>query len=97
MIASIERAVDETDRRLSVCPSAFAIPTQGPLDSFGARTYPACYVEWWFGDGAPGLDRERPMLYEQVARRLINIEEHEEICINVFKMTIFHLKYVQMY
>jgi len=75
--ASIERAVDETDRRLSVCPSALAIPTQGPLDSFGARTYPACYVEWWFGDGAPGLDRERPMLYEQMARRLINIEEHE--------------------
>ena len=56
---------------------ALAIPTRGPLDSFGARTYPACYVEWWFGDGAPGLDRERPMLFEQVARRLINIEEHQ--------------------
>ena len=52
--ASIERAVAETDRRLSVCPSALAIPTQGPLDSFGARTYPACYVESWFGDRAPG-------------------------------------------
>ena len=75
--ASVERAVAETDRRLSVCPMALAIPTQGPLDSFGARTYPACYVEWWFGDGAPGLDRERPMLFEQVARRLINIEEHQ--------------------
>ena len=43
----------------------------------GERTWPACYVEWWFGDGAPGLDRDRPMLFEEVARRLINIEEHE--------------------
>ena len=24
-----------------------------------------------------GLDRDRPMLFEQVARRLINLEEHE--------------------
>ena len=44
---------------------------------FHATTWPACYVEWWFGDGAPGLDRERPMLFEDVARRLIDIEEHE--------------------
>ena len=75
--ATVERAVAESDARLSICPTALAIPTQGPLDSFNARTYPACYVEWWFGDGAPGLDRERPMLFEQVARRLINIEEHQ--------------------
>ena len=75
--ATVERAVANTDRRLSVCPTALAIPTQAPMDSFNARTWPACYVEWWFGDGAPGLDRERPMLFEQVARRLIDIEEHE--------------------
>ena len=73
---SAERAVADTDRRLSVCPAALAIPTQAPMDSFNARTWPACYAEWWFGDGAPGLDRERPMLFEQVARRLIDIEEH---------------------
>ena len=47
------------------------------MDFFSARTWPACFVEWWFGDSAPGLDRERPMLFEQVARRLIDIEEHE--------------------
>ena len=34
-------------------------------------------MEWGFGDGAPGLERERPMLFEQVAKRLIDIEEHE--------------------
>ena len=31
----------------------------------------------YFGDGAPALERDRPMLFEQVARRLLNIEEHE--------------------
>lgn len=67
----------QTDERLAVCPSALAIPTQEPLDSFSALTYPACYTEWWFGDGTPGLERERPMLFEQVACRLINTEEHE--------------------
>ena len=54
--AAVERAIADADLRLDVCPTALAIPTQAPLDSFNARTYPACYVEWWFGDGAPGLD-----------------------------------------
>ena len=65
--AAVERAIAEADLRLDVCPNALAIPTQAPLDSFNARTCPACYVEWCFGDGAPGLDRERPILFEQVA------------------------------
>ena len=60
--ATVERAIADTDMRLSVCPTALAIPTQAPMDSFNARTWPACYVEWWFGDGAPGLDRE-PVSY----------------------------------
>ena len=60
-----------------VPPRRSPSPHRAPMDSFNARTWPACYVEWWFGDGAPGLDRERPMLFEQVARRLIDIEEHE--------------------
>ena len=77
--ATVERAVASTDRRFSVCPTALAIPTQGPMDSFHATTWPACYVEWWFGDGAPGLERDRPMLFEQVAKRLIEIEEHEYV------------------
>ena len=36
--ANVERAVADTDKRLTVCPSALAIPTQGPLDSFDAKT-----------------------------------------------------------
>ena len=74
--ATVERAVASTDRRFSVCPTAVAIPTQAPMDSFNATTWSACYVESWFGDAAPGLERERPMLFEQVAKRLIEIEEH---------------------
>ena len=31
----------------------------------------------WLGDGAPGLERDRPMLFEQADRRLIDIEELE--------------------
>eukprot|EP00974_Lingulodinium_polyedra_P019719 1906191-Lingulodinium_polyedra.AAC.1 len=73
----VEQAVAESDARLTVSPEALAIPTEGPLDSFGPRAWPACFVEWWFGDGAPGLKRDRVMLFEQVARRLVDIEEHE--------------------
>ena len=43
----------------TVCPTALAIPTQAPMDTFNATTWPASYVEWWFGDGAPGLHRDR--------------------------------------
>jgi hypothetical protein len=75
--AALETAHAGADARRTVCPQALAIPTQQPMDSFDARTWPASYVEWWYGDGAPNLDRQRPMLFEQVARRVINIEELE--------------------
>ena len=77
--ATVERAVASTDRRFSVCPMALAIPTQEPLDSWNATTWPACYVEWWFGDGCPGLERDRPMLLEQVARRHGGVRGSEEM------------------
>ena len=75
--AALETAQAGADLRRTVCPQALAIPTQQPMDSFDARTWPASYVEWWYGDGAPNLDRERVMLIEEVARRVINIEELE--------------------
>ena len=61
----------------AVTPQALAIPTNKPLDSFDARTYPATWPEFWYGDGAPNLERDRPMLYEEVARRLLDLEELE--------------------
>ena len=47
------------------------------FDSYDARTWPAAFVQFWFGDGAPNLDRDRPMLFEEVARMLMNREELE--------------------
>ena len=48
-------AVAQTDNRLGVFLTVLATPLQGALDSVNFRTYPACYVEWRFGDGAPVL------------------------------------------
>ena len=60
-----------------VSPTALAVPIQEPLNAYDNRTYPICSVHWWFGDGAPNLQRQRPMLFEEVARRLIDLEEME--------------------
>ena len=42
----------------------------GPLIR-STRSLSACYLEWWFGDGAPGLDRDRAVLYKPVDRMRI--------------------------
>ena len=76
-LVALEAAHTGEDARRTVFPQALAVPTQKPLDSFDARTWPLCFVEWWYGDGAPNLERERPMLFEEVAQRVINIEELE--------------------
>ena len=60
-----------------MCPTALAIPTQQLMNSCDARTWPASYVEEWYGDGALSQGRDRPMLFEEVARRLINVDEQE--------------------
>ena len=36
--AKLEKEMVLADKRLQSCPSALAIPTAEPLDSFGART-----------------------------------------------------------
>ncbi len=73
--ADLEKAAAGAETSRVVGPESLVVPTNKPLDSFDARTWPASYVEWWFGDGAPNLERDRPMLFEEVARRLINMEE----------------------
>ena len=62
----LEQAQAGADTCRMVGPQALSVPTQSPLSSFDSRSWPACYVEFWFGDGAPNLERERPMLFEQV-------------------------------
>ena len=88
-VQTVARAFDEktqneletiqagADSRRKVCPNALAIPTLKALESWDARSWAACFVEFWFGDGAPNLERERSMLFEEVARRLLEIEELE--------------------
>ena len=64
--AVLEKAQPGADTCRMVGPQSLSVPTQSPLSSFDSRSWPACYVEFWFGDGAPNLERERPMLFEQV-------------------------------
>ena len=44
-LAEVERFIAQGDRRQTVCPMALAIPTEKPMDSFDARTWPACFTE----------------------------------------------------
>ena len=62
----LERAQAGADACRAVGPQSLSVPTQKPLSCFDSRSWPACYTEFWFGDGAPNLERERPMLFEQV-------------------------------
>ena len=75
--SDIEQALEASDDRLTACPTALAIPTGKPISQFSWQTYPACYAERWYGNGAPGLPRDRPMMLEQVALRLLVIKEPE--------------------
>ena len=62
----LEKAQAGADTCRVVGPQSLSVPTQTPLSAFDSRSWPACYTEFWFGDGAPNLERERPMLFEQV-------------------------------
>ena len=64
--AELEKAQAGADACRIVDPQSLAVPTQGPMSSFDSRSWPACFVEFWFGDCAPNLQRDRPMLFEQV-------------------------------
>ena len=59
--AQLEQACAGADKVKAVNPKALAIPTQEPLSSYDARTWTAAFVQFWFGDGAPNLERDRPM------------------------------------
>ena len=62
----LERAQAGADACKKVDSQSLAVPTHGPLSSFDSRSWLACFVEFCFGDCAPNLDRDRPMLFEQV-------------------------------
>ena len=64
--AVLEKAQPGADTCRMVGPQSLSVPTQSPLSSFDSTYWPACYTAFWFGDGAPNLERKRPMLFEQV-------------------------------
>ena len=73
---AVEVACANAEQMLAVDPVTLAVPSQGkPLNAWDARTWPCCFTEWWFGDGAPNLARQRPMLFEEVAAMLLEREE----------------------
>ena len=72
----LEKAQAGADACRMVGPQSLSVPTQSPLSSFDSRSWPACYTEFWFGDGAPHLERERPMLFEQVLSTKTSITTH---------------------
>ena len=73
---AVEVACANAEEMLAVDPVTLAVPSQGkPLNAWDARTWPCCFTEWWFGDGAPNLARQRPMLFEEVAAMLLEREE----------------------
>ena len=74
----VERACQNAEELREVNPVALSVPSGvQPLSAWDARTWPVCFTEWWFGDGAPNLQRDRPMLFEEVAAMLLEREELE--------------------
>ena len=70
---TVERAFASTR-----CPEALPIPMQPRMDWFHATTWLICYVECGFRDPAPGLQRDRPMLMEEFAKRVLKMEENQD-------------------
>ena len=56
---------------------ALAIPLNKPLSLYSPSTYPAAFVEWFYGDATPNLDRPRRMLIEELFAGLLDREELE--------------------
>jgi hypothetical protein len=73
----VETAAMGAENCRFVSPTALAVPINAPLSAYDPRTWAISSVNWWFGDGAPNLQRQRPMLFEEVGRMLIDREEME--------------------
>ena len=70
--AKLDQIVAEVPQTLH---EALAIPTDKPMSTFRAGTYPACYAEFFYGDACPFLPRPRNISVKEVFRTLQNREE----------------------
>lgn len=55
----IEAAINESSSKSNVTAQGLAVPTHGPLSWYQASTWPAVFPEFLYGDGAPGIEREK--------------------------------------
>jgi hypothetical protein len=73
----LENAANATERVLPSNASALVVTSGSALSMFDARSWSACFVDFFYGDCVPNLDRPHPLLFEEIFRALIHREELE--------------------
>ena len=56
---------------------ALVVTTGKPLSMFDPASWPSCFVEFFYGDAVPNLERETKLRFEDVWRALLDREELE--------------------
>ena len=74
VLDDIARAADACHTNVT---EALAVPTGKPMSTFHPSTYPACFTEWFYGDGCPFLDRPVRLSCSEVFQALASREELE--------------------
>ena len=72
----IEAQITAT-QRTAASPATLKITSGAPLSFFDPSTWPACFVEFFYGDCAPNLDRPVKIGWRRLFRYLMNREELE--------------------
>jgi len=75
--SALEAAATSSELLSPTSAEALAVPTTAPLSMFDSKTWAAAFVEFWYGDGTPHLDRCTPLLFEEWARMILDREELE--------------------
>lgn len=75
----IEAQVTATlaDRRTAASPATLKIASGAPMSFFDPATWVACFVEFFYGDCAPNLDRPAKIGWRRLFRYLMSREELE--------------------
>ena len=73
----LEGVIANSTATCSAQTMGLLLPTGQPLPQWDGRSWVACFVQWFFGDGTWNLERETPLLFEEWARMLQNREELE--------------------
>ena len=72
----IEAQITAT-QRTAASPATLKVTSGAPLSFFDPATWPACFVEFFYGDCAPNLDRPVKLGWRRLFRYLMNREELE--------------------